>query len=84
MPPSIDENDSFRDIFEEFIIHALSLTVALSWKSAIDSLLKKSKFLTELGPILFAIILTVAASIFVLSVKKKRVSIPKVGVYSES
>lgn len=84
MPPSINENDSFRDVFEEFVIHALSLIVALSWKSAIDSILKRFRVIKEIAPLIFAILMTIAASIFVISVKKKRVSIPKIGIYNEN
>jgi len=72
----IQLDDTFQDIFQMFLLNAFTVTIALSWNAAIESVLTRWN-VKEGGSILTAILLTVVISIFVVSLKRKKMYVPR-------
>ena len=77
MEGAFTNTDSFKNIFEEFIVAALASTVALSWQSAIEYMIETFN-LRKGGSVIFAIVFTIVASIIVITIRKKKLHVPEI------
>lgn len=66
-----------REEFVEHIISAITLATALAWNSAIQDMIGKNERLKTMGPLMYAITLTIVATLLIKTIKwgnKKSVS----------